>query len=60
MNLSVKLPISVRSRSIFFDLTDLDRPKPKPTRPRSFFDRDRPFSQYNLEIAGKTYLFEGF
>ena len=36
--------ISVRSRLIFFDLTDLDRPKAKPTRPRSFFDRNRPFS----------------
>ena len=36
---------SVRSRSIFFDLTDLDRPRTKPTRPRSFFDRKRPFSE---------------
>ena len=34
---------SVRSRSIFFDLTDLDRPRTKPTRPRSIFDRNRPF-----------------
>ena len=34
---------SVRSRSIFFDLTDLDRPRAKPTRPRSIFDRNRPF-----------------
>ena len=29
---------SLVSRSIFFDLTDLDRPRAQPTRPRSTFD----------------------
>ena len=37
------VPNSVRSRSIFFDPTDLDRPKTKPTRPRSIFDLNRPY-----------------
>ena len=29
---------SLVSRSIFFDLTDLDRPRAQPTRPGSTFD----------------------